>query len=239
MSAENSGVRFEPAQGGLAIRFQLQYGDVDAFIRGYAVNLSPAGMFIACREPPAVGTTLQFEVVLADARPVVRGEGQVVWTTGAAAHGDAAAADAAPLCGFGLRFGRLTAASRAVVAQVLAHKAAHPEQFFAPLADPYAGSGPPAALPLAWVPPAATALAATVPAATAPAPLLPAAVPTAPADTPRAAPLPPPGSFAGAPADEEAALQALLRSAPRTPLPAPADAGRLLDALLDRDRRLG
>lgn len=234
MSAENSGVRLEPAQGRLAIRFQLQYGDVDAFIRGYAVNLSPAGMFIACREPPAVGATLQFEVVLADARPVVRGEGQVVWTTGAAAHGDAAAADAVPLCGFGLRFGRLTAASRAVVAQVLAHKAAHPEQFFAPLTDPYAGSGSPAALPPAWVPPASP-----VPAATAAAPLLPAAVPAAPADTPRAVPLSPPGPFAGAPADEEAALQALLQSAPRTPLPAPADAARLLDALLDRDRRLG
>ncbi|HRI54799.1 MAG TPA: PilZ domain-containing protein, partial [Pseudomonadota bacterium] len=226
MSAENSGVRLEPAQGGLAIRFQLQYGDVDAFIRGYAVNLSPAGMFIACREPPAVGTTLQFEVVLADGRPVVRGEGQVVWTTGAAAHGGAAAADAVPLCGFGLRFDRLTAASRAVVAQVLAHKAAHPEQFFAPLADPYAGSGSPAGLPPAWVPPvppasASPALTSPAPASTAPASLLPAAVPAAPGDTPRAFPLPPSSPFAGSPADEEAALQALLRSAPRTPLPAP------------------
>ena len=241
MSAENSGVRLEPAQGGLAIRFQLQYGDVDAFIRGYAVNLSPAGMFIACREPPAVGTTLQFEVVLADGRPVVRGEGQVVWATDApaAAHDGAAATDAVPLCGFGLRFDRLTAASRAVVAQVLAHKAAHPEQFFAPLADPYAGSGSPAALPPAWVPPVPLAHAAAAPALPAPAPRAPAAVPAAPADAPRAVPLPPPGPLAGAPADEEAALQALLRSAPRTPLPAPADAARLLDALLDRDRRLG
>lgn len=227
MSAENSGVRLEPAQSGLAIRFQLQYGEVDAFVRGYAVSLSPAGMFIASREPPAVGTTLQFEVVLADGRPVLRGEGQVVWTTdgSAAEQGAAAAGDSVPLCGFGLRFGRLTAPSRAVVAQVLAYKAAHPEQFFAPLVDPYAGGGAPAALPPPWMPPAAP---------------VPAAAPPDLADVPlRAAPLPPIGPVAGAPADEEVALQALLQPAPRTPLPARADAGRLLDALLDRDRRLG
>lgn len=225
MSAENSGVRLDPAQGGLAIRFQLQYGDVDAFVRGYAVNLSPAGMFIACREPPAVGTTLQFEVVLAEARPLVRGEGQVVWTTGAPAaqQGEAAAADAAALCGFGLRFGRLTAASRAVVAQVLAYKAAHPEQFFAPIADPYAGGDSPAAPPSPWMPP--------------PAAPLPAAAPPCLAGPPPAAPPPPPGPLAVPPADEEAALQALLQPAPRTPPPAPADAARLLDALLDRDHR--
>ena len=225
MSAENSGVRLDPAQGGLAIRFQLQYGDVDAFVRGYAVNLSPAGMFIACREPPAVGTTLQFEVVLAEARPLVRGEGQVVWTTGAPAaqQGESAAADAAALCGFGLRFGRLTAASRAVVAQVLAYKAAHPEQFFAPIADPYAGGDSPAAPPSPWMPP--------------PAAPLPAAAPPGLAGPPPAAPPPPPGPLPVPPADEEAALQALLQPAPRTPPPAPADAARLLDALLDRDHR--
>lgn len=230
MSAENSGVRLEPAQSGLAIRFQLQYGEVDAFVRGYAVNLSPAGMFIAAREPPAVGTTLQFEVVLADGRPLLRGEGEVVWTTGApvAQQGAAAAADSVPLCGFGLRFGRLTAASRAVVAQVLAYKAAHPEQFFAPLLDPYAGGGAPAALPTSWRPPAAPASAGTPPAL--------ADLADAP---PRAAPRPWTDSVAGSPADEQAALKALLQPAPRTPLPAPADAARLLDALLDRDRRLG
>lgn len=224
MSAENSGVRLEPAQGGLAIRFQLQYGDVEAFVRGYAVNLSPAGLFIACREPPAVGTTLQFEVVLADARPLLRGEGQVVWTTDASAASPAGAGDSIPLCGFGLRFERLTAASRAVVAQVLAYKAAHPEQCFAPVVDPYAGGGAPAARPLAFLLPAAPAPAAASPRSAA---------------APPAVPLSPPGPFAGSPADEEAALQALLRSAPRTPPPAPADAARLLDALLDRDRRLG
>ena len=235
MSAENSGVRLEPTQSGLAIRFQLQYGEVDAFVRGYAVNLSPAGMFIAAREPPAVGTTLQFEVVLADGRPLIRGEGEVVWTTGApVAQQGGAATDSVPLCGFGLRFGRLTAASRAVVAQVLAYKAAHPEQFFAPLLDPYAGGGAPAALPTPWRLPAALPPAGAPPELAAVSDL--ADLADAP---PRAAALPWTGSVAGAPADEEAALKALLQPAPRTPLPAPADAARLLDALLDRDRRLG
>jgi uncharacterized protein (TIGR02266 family) len=242
VSAENSGVRLEPAQSGLAIRFQLQYGEVDAFVRGYAVNLSPAGMFIAAREPPAVGTTLLFEVVLADGRPLMRGEGEVVWTTGApvAQQGAVAATDSVPLCGFGLRFGRLTAASRAVVAQVLAYKAAHPEQFFAPLLDPYAGGGAPAALPTPWRPPAAPPPAGAPPNLADLADLATLADLGDLADAPpRAAALPWTGSVARSPAAEEAALKALLQPAPRTPLPAPADAARLLDALLDRDRRLG
>lgn len=216
MSAENSGVRLDPAQGELAIRFQLQYGDVEAFVRGYAVNLSAAGMFIASHKPPAVGTTLQFAVVLADEQPLLRGEGQVVWTAGAAPPagaaepGVAAAPGSAPLYGFGLRFGRLTLASRAVVDQVLAYKAAHPEQFFVPIADPYAGPGnPPAAPPQ---------LGAA------------AALPEVPRGVPRTADR----LAAGSPADQEAALQALLQPAPAPPLPAPADTARLLDALLDR-----
>lgn len=216
MSAENSGVRLDPAQGELAIRFQLQYGDVEAFVRGYAVNLSAAGMFIASREPPAVGTTLQFAVVLADEQPLLCGEGQVVWTAGAAPPagaaepGVAAAPGSAPLCGFGLRFGRLTLASRAVVDQVLAYKAAHPEQFFVPIADPYAGPGSPPAAP--------PQLGAA------------AALPAVSRGVPRTADR----SAAGSPADQEAALQALLQPAPAPPLPAPADTARLLDALLDR-----
>lgn len=224
MSAENSGVRLEPAQGELAIRFQLQYGDVEAFVRGYAVNLSAAGMFIAAREPPAIGTTLQFAVVLADEQPLLRGEGQVVWTADPAAPAAAPAAavttaapGGAPLCGFGLRFGRLTAASRAVVEKVLAYKAAHPEQFFVPIADPYAGPGSPRTA----LPPGS---AAAVP-------------PPVPPVPPALAARPLGGPSAGLPAEEEAALQALLQPAPPPPLSAPADTARLLDALLDRDRR--
>ena len=120
---------------------------MEAFVRSYAVNLSAGGMFIATREPPAVGTVLRFEVVLADDRPVLRGEGQVVWTAGADQPGpptgsgpasSLAAPAGEPLAGLGVRFGRLDAKSRAVVARVLAYKAAHANQFFTQVPDPYA-----------------------------------------------------------------------------------------------------
>ena len=187
----------------LALRFQLQYADVDAFIRSYAVNLSAAGMFIAAKEPQAVGTALRFEVVLADERPILRGEGQVVWT----AQADATSPPADALSGLGVRFSRLDAPSRGVLAQALAYKAAHPALFFAPIPDPYASLGfRPEVRPH------------SAPARVAPAVAPLAAPPTIPAPA----------------AAEEAALQSLLQPLASPPPPTATDAARLLDELLGR-----
>ena len=58
VSAEKTGGRLAPAQDRLAVRFQLQYADDEAFVRGYAGNVSAAGMFVAADEPPPPGTAL-------------------------------------------------------------------------------------------------------------------------------------------------------------------------------------
>ena len=213
VSAEQSG-QPDSAHGVLALRCQLQYADVEAFIRSYAVNLSAAGMFIAAKEPPKVGTALRFEIVLSDDRPILRGEGQVMWTARADAESAAAshpAAAAETLSGLGVRFSRLDAASRGVLARALAYKAAHPALFFTAIPDPYASPGyrPESSLHSA----SAHARPATEPLASPAAPSLAAPVTSA---------------------AEEAALQSLLQPTESRPRPTATDAARLLDELLGR-----
>jgi uncharacterized protein (TIGR02266 family) len=123
----------------VAIRLQLPYTGRDAFVREYAINMSAAGMFIAALQPPSVGSVVRFEVVLADHKPILRGEGQVVFTTSPSSPAPPGEQSAGELSGFGLRFTRLSAESQGVLAQVLAFKTAHPALFFAPVADPYSG----------------------------------------------------------------------------------------------------
>jgi uncharacterized protein (TIGR02266 family) len=205
-------------QGRSAFRCQLPYPDLAAFIADYAVNVSAAGMFIAAREPPAVGTMVGFEMVLADARPILRGEGEVVFATPAAEAGAATAQPAAaPLCGFGVRFVRLSATSRGVLAQVLAYQAAHPERFGSAVPIPYPAWAPGHAEPRRESP------------APGPGPgSSPLRVP-APASQPAAAA----GPASARARAEEAELQALLRPAAVT-APSASAAARLLDELLAR-----
>lgn len=220
VSAEKTGGRLAPAQDRLAVRFQLQYADDEAFVRGYAGNVSAAGMFVAADEPPPPGTRLYFAVLLADERCVLGGDGEVVWVAAKsaaarpaeAANGAAVTETGGALHGFGLRFIRLDARSVELLRQVLAYKAAHPERFFTAPADPYAAHG---------TAPIGLAIA------TNPAPAAPASLS---GESRRSAPGP---AAVGSLADEEAELKSLLRPA----LPAPPSAGdtaRRLDDLLRR-----
>jgi uncharacterized protein (TIGR02266 family) len=63
----------------LVLRIKLRYPDVDTFVGKFATNVSRGGMFIASRKPKPVGTSLKFELQLADGSPVIAGKGVVKW----------------------------------------------------------------------------------------------------------------------------------------------------------------
>jgi uncharacterized protein (TIGR02266 family) len=102
------------------MRIKLKYSDVETFIQKYAVNISRGGIFIATKQPKAVGTPLKFEFVLAVGEPgisVIRGEGQVLWTR----EFDPSQPNKAH--GMGVKFTRLDAESQAIIDRALAFRA--------------------------------------------------------------------------------------------------------------------
>lgn len=111
----------------VALRLHLEYPSVQAFIQSYAVNLSAQGMFWPSTTPLQPGERMRFEVVLADALPVLRGEAEVVWTE-----------QSPTLQGMGVRFVRLDAQSQELLTQVLTWKAEHPEACYQAAPDPFA-----------------------------------------------------------------------------------------------------
>jgi len=111
----------------VALRLHLEYPSVQAFIQSYAVNLSAQGMFLPSTTPLQPGERLRFEVVLADALPVLRGEAEVHWTE-----------QSPTLQGLGVRFVRLDTQSQELLTQVLTWKAEHPEACYQAAPDPFA-----------------------------------------------------------------------------------------------------
>lgn len=151
-----------------ALRIPLGYADVDSFVERYARNVSRSGLFLPAETPLPVGTLLRFEVVLRDGQPVLRGEGEVTWTTAGVA-GSSGADDGEALSGMAVRLQRLDERSRSLVERVLAFKeregnlqrffTAAPDPFTAPAAPTAAGAPRAAALDVDQLP-RARALAA-------------------------------------------------------------------------------
>lgn len=112
------------AHGPVALRCSLDYKDADTFMARYGRNLSARGIFLPAREPPAVGSTVRFEVMLTDGKLLLRGEGVVTWRAAL----EPAQTDR--LHGMAIRFQKLDAESRAFLDRVVAHKLAHPAAFF-------------------------------------------------------------------------------------------------------------
>ena len=144
----------------VALRLHLEYPSVQAFIQSYAVNLSAQGMFWPSTTPLQPGERMRFEVVLADALPVLRGEAEVRWTE-----------QSPTLQGMGVRFVRLDAQSQELLTQALTWKAEHPEACYQAAPDPFAAPFVAA--------PAATARAESQQTTTAPAAATPTPAPLA------------------------------------------------------------
>lgn len=111
-------------------------------------------MFLPSTTPLPPGERLRFEVVLADALPVLRGEAEVRWTE-----------ESSTLQGMGVRFVRLDAQSQELLTQVLTWKAEHPEACYQAAPDPFAAPfvSAPAATARAESPQTTTTPAAATP----------------------------------------------------------------------------
>lgn len=101
----------------MPLRVRLPYATVDEFIARYGSNVARGGVFVASRSVKAEGTRLQFEFVLSDGTPVLRGEGVVLRTQG---EGE----DRSP--GMTIRFTRLDAPSKALVDRAVAFRSGEP-----------------------------------------------------------------------------------------------------------------
>jgi uncharacterized protein (TIGR02266 family) len=99
------------------MRIRLKYADVPTFVERFAPNVSRAGLFIASRTPKPVGTTVRFELTLADGKTkLLKGEGVVAWVREFDEDN--------PLRphGMGVRFVRLDADSRQLIERIDAFK---------------------------------------------------------------------------------------------------------------------
>lgn len=91
-------------QGPIGLRVRLPFANLDAFVAGYAVNVSREGIFLERVAPRPVDTLVRFELVLADGQVAMRGEGRVVGVRSADGR-----------AGLSLRFTRLDSRSKALV----------------------------------------------------------------------------------------------------------------------------
>ncbi len=196
-----------------SLRLSLDYPRLDDFVVRYGRNISRAGVFLPMREPLEVGSSVRFEIVLADAQTALRGEGTVSFR----APYEPGANDR--LHGIGLRLTRLDAASREVIERVMAYKATHPTDYYEPARDPILS--PPS--PFAFVAPPEVApvkpvAAPTVSEAAAPAKAAPAV--SEPVPTSKPAQVSAPAAEAAKPAASPAASPAPATAAPVAVAPA-------------------
>ena len=61
------------------VRVRLKYPDVETLVERFAPNVTRGGIFLASREPRAVGALIRFEVSLLTGVLVLAGEGKVTW----------------------------------------------------------------------------------------------------------------------------------------------------------------
>ena len=68
--------RFDRAHLNMLVQFRL--GDMEEFLRDYAVNISSGGMFIRTRAPHAEGSMIYLQFRLRDGHKLIEGLGKVV-----------------------------------------------------------------------------------------------------------------------------------------------------------------
>ena len=103
-----------PKEKAAAIRATLKYPDIETFVHRYAQNISKYGIFFKTSKPKPVGTSIKFELNIADGTRVLRGMGEVSWIR------DDQDGDAPP--GMGIKFQKLDKSSRETVKKILLFK---------------------------------------------------------------------------------------------------------------------
>ncbi|MBN2717227.1 MAG: TIGR02266 family protein [Deltaproteobacteria bacterium] len=103
-----------PKEKAAAIRATLKYPSIEAFVQRYAPNISKYGVFFKTSVPKPVGTTVKFELKIADGTQVLRGVGEVSWIR------ENQIGEAPP--GMGIKFQKLDSNSRDTVRKILIYK---------------------------------------------------------------------------------------------------------------------
>jgi uncharacterized protein (TIGR02266 family) len=140
----------------VVLRIKLRYTSVDSFVQKFATNLSPGGMFISSRAPKPIGTTVKFELRLADESTVINGSGIVRWTQ------EYDPEHPRRLFGMGIEFAELSDESREIIERIVEHKRSLglPDDDEIPMSnrrDPQAAAPAAEPVPAAPVPPVAEA----------------------------------------------------------------------------------
>jgi uncharacterized protein (TIGR02266 family) len=91
----------------IVVPVRYRYESFIEFVETQSVNISRSGMFIACDDPPAPGTIIDFEFSLADGFSLLKGKADVVRVS------------AQSPAGMGVRFGELDDASRRLIERIV------------------------------------------------------------------------------------------------------------------------
>ena len=91
-------------------KITLHFPSLRAFLAAYGERISPEGMLLRGEAPPAAGSLVDIEVVVAEGMRLVRARGETLWSGAAGAGGRKAAA---------VRFRELDEASRTLIGKIV------------------------------------------------------------------------------------------------------------------------
>ncbi|MBI5502957.1 MAG: PilZ domain-containing protein [Deltaproteobacteria bacterium] len=100
-------------------RIRLGYSDLDAFLDGYAVNISKGGIYVPTKQPREKGTEVRFELLLKDGSAAVVGVGKVAWSK------PFDPAKPGERYGMGVQFLGLEGASESIIERAMAWREKH------------------------------------------------------------------------------------------------------------------
>ena len=100
------------------VRIQLRYPDEETFVQRFASNVTRGGIFLATRHRHQVGSTVNFEVLLAQGAPLLWGSGKVSWVR------EFIPQEPHRAHGMGVQFIQVDPSCRPMIERLLAHKSA-------------------------------------------------------------------------------------------------------------------
>ena len=96
----------------LSAKFRYKKNSSDEFVENHSQNLSKSGVFVVSEHPLAVGTLIEFELLVQGDSKVVHGVGCVVWTQEPNAQGQLTP-------GMGVRFVKMDAESQKIIQSIV------------------------------------------------------------------------------------------------------------------------
>ncbi len=105
------------------LNIRMAQENVDSFGEYYALNISAGGIYIETKYPLALGTKLKLDIRLKDGTSIIRGKGEVVWSSEGSEGSDEYGSEG----GMGIRFKELDEASKKIVEEIVKANLDNPE----------------------------------------------------------------------------------------------------------------